>query len=114
MHHRKVQVTLLLAIFLSFPTMADPSPLEQVQITRGMARADLEKRIAKALAKPNNYSAHGNNLRGGTVKYTDGVVTLEVTYNPGSPAPRVVKEGKNVSLPPLDETVKSYRFFHQK
>ena len=91
---------------------APPSVFQGISLHEGMARAEVEKLVATALGKESEYSPYGNNLRGGTVVYTDerSGTRLEVDYNPGGPAPWVMRpDGVAEHLPPKDESVKSFR-----
>ena len=88
------------------------SSLANLNIVTGMERSKVEKLIASALDKQSTYSPYGNNLYGGVVKYTDGVVVIEVTYNAGAPAQSIVRsDGTVQGYPPVDETVKSFRIY---
>ena len=80
-----------------------------------MERAKVENIIAQALNTKNEYSAYGNHLLGGTVKYTDGRFILEIQYKAGAPAPLFINEqGNTQGLPPIDETVESTKFYKKK
>ncbi len=75
-------------------------------ISTGMARAEVEKKIAKLRGTPSAYSPYGNNLKGGLVEYLDRGWVLRVIYKSGSPAPWVVnKNGVAEHWPPIDESV---------
>lgn len=79
-----------------------------------MDREVVETQIAAALGKDSTYSPYGNNLRGGTVEYTDGELVLEVVYKPGATAPWVVgSSGVAEHRPPVDETVISFRTYRK-
>ena len=75
-----------------------------------MEREEVEEQIDAVLGKPNTYSPYGNNLRGGTVQYRDGIWVLEVVYKAGAPAPWVQNEdGTAQHYPPVDETIMEYK-----
>lgn len=81
-----------------------------VQISAGMARAEVEAKVAAALGKTDQYSPYVNNLQGGLVVYRDGPASLQVTYLPGSPAPRVINaQGVGEHMQPIDEAVASVK-----
>lgn len=89
-----------------------PSPFRGISLRAGMPRARAEELISAALGRPSRYSPYGSNLTGGTVVYTSdgGGPRLEVDYNPGGPAPWVRSPDGGVEhLPPVDETVRSFR-----
>jgi hypothetical protein len=91
------------------------SPLANLNIQIGMERTKVENSIAQALKTKNEYSAYGNNLRGGIVKYTDGRFILEIKYKAGAPAPLFIDEqGDTQGLPPIDETVESTKFYKKR
>ena len=71
--------------------------------------------IAQVLNTKNEYSAYGNNLEEGIVKYTNGHSTIEIKYNAGAPAPVFVNnQGNEQGLPPIDETVENINFYINK
>jgi hypothetical protein len=77
-----------------------------LKISAGMARAEVEAKVAAALGQQDQYSPYVNNLRGGLVVYKDGAARLRVPYLPGSPAPTVINaQGVGEHMQPIDETV---------
>lgn len=81
-----------------------------IELRAGMTREQVERQVAVALGEQPSYSPHGNNLRGGTVRYRDGNWVLSVTFKPGAPAPLFSDEqGHSGHFPPIDETVLEYR-----
>lgn len=102
-------VAALLSAIIASPALA-ACPFSRMPVKIGMPRLELETRIAEVLEKANTYSPYGNNLLGGTVSYRSGNCELRVTFAPGVPAPRViVASGGTEHLPPIDESVLSYR-----
>lgn len=86
------------------------SRLDGVELTVGMAREKVEEQVATLLGKPKTYSPHGNNLRGGTVRYRDGDWVLQAVYKAGVPAPWVqTPAGSAEHLRPIDETLIEYK-----
>ena len=94
---------------------APASPFDRISLHAGMQREQAENEIAKALGKERSeYSPYGNNLRGGTVEYTDGTAVLEVVYQAGTAAPWVVgANGVAEHYPPTDEAVISFRTYRR-
>jgi hypothetical protein len=104
-------IVAVLLLLLCLPASAEDSPLSKIRLEKGMDRTAVEIQVAEALDRSNSYSAYGNNLTGGKVEYTDGKTVLVVEYNPGSPAPTILtRDGKRQSYPPMDETIKSFKF----
>ncbi len=112
-----VTVFMMTTLYAHDQEASDQSKLEKISVLLqvGMPREKVEKLVTETLAIENNYSPYGNNLRGGVVEYKDKQWILEVTYNPGSPAPWVInKQGVAEHYPPVDETVKSFRLYKFK
>lgn len=88
--------------------------LDHIPLSIGMERSKVEKLVANALGSTSNYSPYGDNLMGGVVEYAEDSCVLEVIYKPGTPAPWVINsEGVGEHLPPIEETVISFRL-HEK
>ncbi len=91
----------------------NPGTLQNIPIEIGMPRAEVEKRVADALHTESTYNVYeGSTVNvDQTITYTDGVGTLEVVYNHGSPAPWVTNaSGVAEHYPPVDQTVKSFKY----
>ena len=75
-----------------------------------MNREQVEEQVAALLETQSTYSTYGNNLIGGTVRYSDGDWILEVEYKAGAPAPWIIGEdGKAQHYPPVDESVLAFK-----
>ena len=84
-------------------------PLANVEVTAGMGRTDVEKRVAAALGRTSSYSTFANNLKGGMVAYSASGCVLEVEYAAGASAPLVSRSpGMTGHLPAIDEAVLKY------
>lgn len=96
---------------------AQASPFAEIDLPVGLPRERAEQAIATALGNAEaTYSPYGNNLRGGTVEYTDatGKFVLDVTYQAGVPAPWVTRpDGVAEHHPPVDESVISFRSYRK-
>lgn len=112
-----VTIFMMTTLYAHDQKASDHSKLEKISalLHAGMLREKVEKLVAETLAIENNYSPYGNNLGGGIVEYKDRQWILEITYNPGAPAPWVInKQGIAEHYLPIDETVKSYRLYKLK
>ncbi|MBA3037006.1 MAG: hypothetical protein FP814_11005 [Desulfobacterium sp.] len=109
-------IPILFMFFIIFFSCSDKeSPLANLDIQIGMERTKAENIIAQALKTKNKYSAYGNNLRGGIVKYNDGRFILEIKYKAGAPGVLFVNDqGNTQGFPPVDETVESTKFYKNK
>lgn len=81
----------------------------KIALQAGMTRSDVEQKVAASLGQESHYSPYANNLAGGVVAYRDGNWILRVTYQQGSPAPRVINAaGVGEHMLPIDEKVLSF------
>jgi hypothetical protein len=113
---RSILVYPLLLLTVALPVSASPTlaecALSRINISAGMLRGDLERKIAEVLGKPSTYSAYANNLPGGVVEYRAGSCVLKVTYRAGAPAPMVsTATGQVEHLSPKDESVLSHQVY---
>lgn len=83
------------------------NPFLGVTLVEGMNRADVEKRYSELSGAPLVYSAYGNNLRGGSIKYSLNNWILEVKYKAGT----VGISLEDDCIAPIDETVLEYKVY---
>jgi hypothetical protein len=84
--------------------------LEKVKLEVGMPRLEAEAQIASALGRQNQYTLYANNLRGGSVEYSDIACKLRVSFRPGAPAALLrTTEGAVVHRLPIDESVEEFK-----
>ncbi len=109
---KKNMILIFLVCIICNSCANNKSPLADLDIQIGMKRSEVENMIDQALNTKNEYSAYGNNLEGGIVKYINGHSTMEIKYKAGAPAPIFVNNQDNEQgLPPIEETVESINFY---
>lgn len=117
---RPIVIISLLVVVIGFGIVSvmkninmNPRLLQSVKIEIGMPRADAEQLIAHALKTESKYNVYEGSIATGdqTARYSDGIGTLEIVYNQGTPAPLVQNsQGDPEHYSPIDQTVKSFRY----
>jgi hypothetical protein len=104
---KNIYVILLIVIFAG--CQAEKSPLQKIELKKGIKREKAEKLIESAIGKKSNYNVYLDSSTEG--KYTDKKTILIIQYKPGAPAPWIkTEDGKMQHLPPIDAEVISWKY----